>query len=59
MSLARSFAAALDEFLGPPAAQGIIETAAVRFISCLDRQFFFGQSIRIRFGECFQPLCLS
>jgi hypothetical protein len=38
----------------PQPAQGVVETAPIRFVSGLCSHFFFGECIGKRLGECFQ-----
>ena len=44
-------ARAIHQFQRPEPAKRIVEAAAIRFISGAGRQFFFGQSRGINFGE--------
>jgi hypothetical protein len=47
------FAPALDQFQRSEPTQGIVETAAVRFVASLGRHFLFAQRIGITLRECF------
>lgn len=55
------FAPALYKLQRPQPAEGIVKTAAIGFVAGFDRDFIFGQRIRIGLGECLQnqPLCFS
>jgi hypothetical protein len=53
------FAAALDEFQGPQPAQGVVETAAIRFVTGFGRNFLFSQRIGIVSGSGYAWVSVS